>query len=70
MMISFTRELNFRQIGKKIDLISIEEYTFARTVDGGQLMPVGDPAVSKRGDAVHLVLEKTGPSHTGLLAIL
>jgi hypothetical protein len=42
-------------------LISIEDHTFARTGDGDQLVPVDDPAVFKRGDAVHLVLQNVGP---------
>jgi len=42
-------------------LISIEDYTFARTGDGDQLVAVDDPAVFKRGDDVHLVLQNVGP---------
>lgn len=42
-------------------LISIESYTFARTGDGNQLIAVDNPAVFKRGDAVHLVLKNVGP---------
>jgi hypothetical protein len=42
-------------------LISIEDYTFARSGDGDQLIPVDDPAVFKRGEAVHLVLKNVGP---------
>ena len=42
-------------------LISIEGYTFARTGDGKQLVAVDNPAVFKRGDAVHLVLKNVGP---------
>jgi hypothetical protein len=42
-------------------LISIEGYTFARTGDGNQLVAVDNPAVFKRGDAVHLVLKNVGP---------
>jgi len=46
-------------------LISIEDHTFARTGDGDQLIPVDDPAVFKRGDAVHLVLQNVGPFKKG-----
>jgi hypothetical protein len=46
-------------------LISIEDYTFARTGDGDQLVTVDDPAVFKRGDAVHLVLQDVGPFKKG-----
>ena len=42
-------------------LISIEDYTFARTGDGNQLVAVDNPAVFKRGEAVHLVLKNVGP---------
>jgi hypothetical protein len=42
-------------------LISIEDHTFARTGDGDQLVTVDDPAVFKRGDAVHLILQNVGP---------
>jgi hypothetical protein len=42
-------------------LISIEDYTFARTGDGDQLVAVDNPVVFKRGDAVHLVLQNVGP---------
>ena len=42
-------------------LISIESYVFARTGDGDQLVAVDDPAVFKRGDVVHLVLQNVGP---------
>lgn len=42
-------------------LISIENYTFARTGEGGQLEAVSDPVVFKRGDDVHLVLQNVGP---------
>jgi hypothetical protein len=42
-------------------LISIEDYTFARSGDGNQLIAVDNPAVFKRGDAVHLVLKNVGP---------
>ncbi len=42
-------------------LISIEDYTFARTGDSDQLVAVDNPAVFKRGDAVHLVLQNVGP---------
>jgi hypothetical protein len=42
-------------------LISIEDHTFARTGDGDQLVPIDDPAVFKKGDAVHLVLQNVGP---------
>jgi hypothetical protein len=41
--------------------ISIESHTFARTGDGDQLVAVDDPAVFKRGDVVHLVLQNVGP---------
>ena len=41
-------------------LISIEDHTFARTGDGDQLVAVDDPAVFKRGDAVHLILQNVG----------
>jgi hypothetical protein len=37
-------------------LISIEDYTFASTGDGDQLVTIDDPAVFKRGAAAHLVL--------------
>lgn len=46
-------------------LISIEDYTFAITGDGDQLITVDDPAVFKRGDAVHLVLLYVGPFKKG-----
>ena len=46
-------------------LISIEDYTFASTGDGDQLITVDDPAVFKRGDAVHLVLQYVGPFKKG-----
>jgi hypothetical protein len=42
-------------------LISIEDGTFARSAEADQLMPVSDPAVFKRGEAVHLVLQNVGP---------
>jgi hypothetical protein len=42
-------------------LISIEDYTFARSGDGNQLIAVDNPPVFKRGDAVHLVLKNVGP---------
>jgi hypothetical protein len=42
-------------------LISIEDHTFARTGDGDQLIPIDDPAVFRKGDAVHLVLQNVGP---------
>ena len=42
-------------------LISMEDYTFARTGDSDQLVAVDNPAVFKRGDAVHLVLQNVGP---------
>jgi hypothetical protein len=42
-------------------LITIEDATFARSAEGDQLMPVGDPAVFRRGEAVHLVLQNVGP---------
>ena len=42
-------------------IISIEDYTFARTGDNDQLVAVDNPAVFKRGDAVHLVLQNVGP---------
>ena len=42
-------------------LISIEDYTFARSGDGNQLVAIDDPAVFKRGEAVHLVLQNVGP---------
>ena len=42
-------------------IISIEDYTFARTGDNDQLVAVDNPAVFKRGDAVHLVLQDVGP---------
>jgi hypothetical protein len=41
--------------------ISIESHTFARTGEGDQLVAVDDPAVFKRGDVVHLVLQNVGP---------
>ena len=46
-------------------LISIEDYTFASTGEGDQLVIVDDPAVFKRGDAVHLVLQNVGPFKKG-----
>lgn len=46
-------------------LISIEDYTFALSGDGDQLIPIDDPAVFKRGDAVHLVLLYVGPFKKG-----
>lgn len=42
-------------------LISIEDYTFACTGDSDQLVAVDNPAVFKRGDDVHLVLQNVGP---------
>ncbi|MBN2762477.1 MAG: hypothetical protein JXR41_05270 [Bacteroidales bacterium] len=42
-------------------LISIDDFTFARSGEGDQLEVVGSPAVFQRGDAVHLVLQDVGP---------
>ena len=42
-------------------LISIEDYTFARTGENDQLVTIEDPALFKRGEAVHLVLLNVGP---------
>lgn len=42
-------------------LISIEDYTFARNGDNGQVVAVDDPAVFKRGEDVHFVLLNVGP---------
>jgi hypothetical protein len=46
-------------------LISIGDHTFARTGDGDKLVPIDDPAVFKRGEAVHLVLQNVGPFKKG-----
>jgi hypothetical protein len=46
-------------------LISIEDYTFARSGDSNQLVAIDNPAVFKRGDAVHLVLKNVGPFKKG-----
>jgi len=42
-------------------LISIEDYTFARSGAGGELEIVSDPAVFQIGESVHLVLQNVGP---------
>ncbi len=42
-------------------LISIEDHTFARSDDSGQMVTVDDPAVFKRGEDVHLILLNVGP---------
>ncbi|MBN2698654.1 MAG: hypothetical protein JXR52_07495 [Bacteroidales bacterium] len=42
-------------------LISVEDFTFARTGAGDQLEVVSDPAVFQRGEPVHLVLQNVGP---------
>lgn len=42
-------------------LISIDDYTFARTGNGDQLETIGIPAVYKRGETVHFVLINVGP---------
>ena len=42
-------------------LISIEDYTFARSGENGQVVAVEDPAVFKRGEDVHFVLLNVGP---------
>jgi len=42
-------------------LISIEDYTFARSGEGDQLTAIDLPAVYKRGEDVHLVLQNVGP---------
>lgn len=42
-------------------LISIDDYTFARSGNGDQLETIGLPAVYKRGETVHLVLLNVGP---------
>jgi len=42
-------------------LISVEDHTFARSGENGQIITVDDPAVFKRGEDVHLVLLNVGP---------
>ena len=42
-------------------LISVKDYTFARTGQDGQMEQVGDPALFMRGEDVHLVLLDVGP---------
>ena len=42
-------------------LISIEDHTFARSDQSGQMVIVDDPVVFKRGEDVHLILLNVGP---------
>ncbi len=42
-------------------LISIEDYTFARADESGNLNPVASPSTFRKGEKVHLVLLHVGP---------
>lgn len=42
-------------------LISVEDYTFARADDSGNLNPVASPSTFRKGEKVHLVLLHVGP---------
>lgn len=42
-------------------LISIEDYTFARADESGNLNPVASPSTFQKGEKVHLVLLHVGP---------
>ena len=46
-------------------LISIEDYTFARSDEDGHMIAIDNPAVFKKGESVHLILLNVGPFQIG-----